>query len=209
MLTNDIYYNIVMVIISKEDIMTENIKFYPISYVMSDKLKSFFTAITNDFKLQEQLYATKKLSDVVIIANKLGFNIKGAEVLQAQAGRVLAIIIEQSDDVENLLSGLKPRTSAQWGRGGGGFLDKAGFWLNELSSVFPITPIEAQINKFLDKSRQNHQLKKQLLAVKTFNELAALFQENDFNLTAINLLTHQAQKILALSEAEAERVADN
>lgn len=189
--------------------MTENIKFYPISYIMSDNLKCFFTAITNDIKLQEQLYNTKKLSDVAIIANKLGFNVKGAEVLQAQAGRVLAIITEQSDDIENLLSGLKPKTGAQWGRGGGGFLDKAGLWLYELSSELPITPIEIQINKFLNKSRQDHQLKERLLATKTFNELASLIQESGFNLTSIDLLTHQAQKILALSEADAEKVADN
>jgi hypothetical protein len=176
---------------------------------MSDNLKSFFTAITNDVKLQEQLYKTKKLSDVSIIANKLGFNVKGSEVLQAQAGRVLAIIKEQSDDIENLLSGLKPKTGAQWGRGGGGFLDKAGFWLYELSSEIPITSIETQINKFLNKSRQNHQLKERLLTTKTFNELASLIQESGFNLMSIDLLTHQAQKILALSEADAEKVADN
>ncbi len=189
--------------------MTENIKFYPKSYIMSDNLKLFFTAITNDSKLQKQLYTTKKLSDVAIIANKLGFNVTSAEILKTQAGRVLAIIAEQSDDIENLLCGIKPRTGAQWGRGGGGYLDKAGFWLNQLSATALSIPIEAQINKFLDKSSQDLQLKKNLLASKTFNELAVLIQENGFKLTAVDLLSYQAQKVLALSNDAAEIVADN
>ena len=189
--------------------MVENIKYYPKSYVMSDELKAFFTVITQDTKLQEQLYVTEKLSDVVIIANKLGFNVIGAEILQAQAGRVLAIIEEHSEDVKNLLSGVKPKTGAQWGRGGSGFLDRAGFWLNELSTQTTITDVEEKINKFLKLANRDLKLKEQLMASKTFNELADIIQANSFDLTAIDLLKHQAQKILALSENDANKLADN
>ncbi|MBA2710600.1 MAG: hypothetical protein H0U57_08425 [Tatlockia sp.] len=186
-----------------------NIKFYPHSYVMSEELKLFFTSITGDSELQAQLYVTEKLSDVAIIARNLGFKIKGAEILQAQAGRVLAIIQEQSEDVNNLLSGFKPKTGAQWGRGGGGFLDKAGFWLYKLSTPVAITEVEAKINKFLEIVDQDDKLKLRLIACKTFNELATLFQANQINLNPEDLLRHQAQKILALSEKDADRVANN
>lgn len=189
--------------------MNENIKFYPKAYIMSDNLKLFFTAVTNDTELQEQLYATKKLSDVAIIANKLGFNVTAAEVLKAQAGRVLAIIAEQPDDVKNLLCGMQPLTGAQWGRGGGGYLDRVGFWLNELSATVSSIENEVEIKKFLDKSSQDVELKKRLLSSTTFNDLAALIQDSGFTLTAIDLLSYQAQKILALSNIDAEIVADN
>lgn len=39
----------------KEKQMAENIKYYPKSYVMSDELRSFFTAITNDQNLQQEM----------------------------------------------------------------------------------------------------------------------------------------------------------
>jgi len=188
--------------------MNENIKYYPKSYVMSENLKSFFTAITNDQKLQKQLYETKNLSDVVIIADALGFSITGAEVLQSQAGRVLAIIEEQSEDVEHLTSGAKPKTGAQWGRGGGGYLDSAGYWLNQLASPTGITMIEKQVNAFIEKANQETELKKELLNASTFNDLAYLFQTNEYEITAVELLSYQSQKILALNEDEAKRVAN-
>lgn len=189
--------------------MSENIKYYPTSYLMSDELKSFFTAVTNDKKLQEKLYLTDKVSDVATIANKLGFDIKASEIIQAQAGRVLAILNEKSDDVQNLISGKKPKTGAQWGRGGGGFLDRAGYWLNELSTSTAITDIETQINQFLDKVNPDSDLKKKLVDSKTFNDVALLAKANGFDLSAVNLLSHQAKKILALSEVQAEALADN
>ena len=188
--------------------MNENIKYYPKSYVMSENLKSFFTAITNDQKLQKQLYETKNLSGVVIIADALGFSVTGAEILQSQAGRVLAIIEEQSEDVERLTSGIKPKTGAQWGRGGGGYLDSAGYWLNQLASPTGITMIEKQVNAFIEKANQETELKKELLNARTFNDLAYLFQKNEYEITAVELLSYQAQKILALNEDEAKRVSN-
>lgn len=187
--------------------MTENIQFYPKSYTMSDELKSFFTAVTNNSKLQEQLYATEKLSDVAKIAHQLGFNIKASEVLQAQAGRILAILEEQSDDIQNLIAGIKPKTGAQWGRGGGGYLDQAGYWLSKLSTPHALTTTEKELNQFLAKAAHDDNLMHKLLNTKTFNDLAQLLQSCGFNLSAIDILSHQAQKILALSENDADYVA--
>jgi predicted ribosomally synthesized peptide with nif11-like leader len=188
--------------------MKENIRYYPKSYNMSSNLKAFYSKITNDIKLQEQLYNTKKLSAVAEIAKQLGFNIRSAEVLQSQAGRVLAILDEQSDDVVNLVSGLKPKTGAQWGRGGG-YLDRAGYWLRHLSTPEARTNTEMIINKFLVDAEQDTELLNNLLAAKTFNELAELFQAEGFNLQSTDLLAHQAQKILALSEDAADEVANH
>lgn len=188
--------------------MTEQIRFYPKLYIMSDKLKDFFTEVTNNINLQEQLYATEKISDVAVIANQLGFGIKAAEVLQAQAGRVLAILDEQSEDVQNLVFGIKPKTGAQWGRGGGGYLDSVGSWLRKLSTKPPLTEIEAEINKFLDSAEQNPELENKLLNTKTFHDLAQLFKLYGFNVKAADLLSHQAQKILALDEVDAEEMAN-
>ena len=111
--------------------------------------------------------------------------------------------------MQNLISGKKPKTGAQWGRGGGGFLDRAGYWLNELSNSTAITDIETQINQFLDKVNQDSDLKKKLVDSKTFNDVALLAKANGFDLSAVNLLSHQAKKILALSEVQAEALADN
>lgn len=182
------------------------IKYYPSSYLMSDELKSFFTSVTNDKNLQEDLYLTNKISDVAVIANKLGFNIKAAEVIQAQAGRILAILEEKSDDVDNLVSGRKPKTGAQWGRGGGGFLDRAGYWLNELAAA---PDSEIQISQFLVKVNQDSDLKKNLVNSITFNDVAFLAQASGFDLTAVDLLRYQAKKILSLSEDQAEVLANH
>ncbi len=189
--------------------MKENIRFYPKSYNMSDELKAFFTEITSNVKLQEKLYNTEKLSDVANIALQLGFNVRGGEILQSQAGRVLAILDEQSEDVANLVSGIKPKTGAQWGRGGGGYLDRAGYWLSKLSTQQANTETEITINKFLaKKAEQDIELTNKLLNTKTFNDLAELFQSCGFNLNATDLLSHQAQKILTLSEDAADEVAN-
>lgn len=188
------------------NVMAENIKYYPRAYIMSDALKSFFTAITNSKDLQEQLYNTNRLSEVASIANKLGFDIKLAEVVKAQAGRVLAILDEKSDDVQNLVSGIKPKTGAQWGRGGGGFLDSAGYWLIQLSIPESLMPIEKQINKLIHQVNQDVELKKKLISVRTFNELAQFAISIGYDLLAVELLEHQAQKILSLNDNAADQL---
>ena len=62
---------------------------------MSQELNDFFTKVFGDRVLQEQLYLTKEVADVAIIARKLGFKITGAEILRAQAGRVLMLSSEE------------------------------------------------------------------------------------------------------------------
>ncbi len=187
----------------------ENIKYYPKSFVMSDELKAFFTVITNNEKLQQQLYETKKISEVAVIANQFGFNIRASEVVQAQAGRVLAISEEHPEDMKRLTSGLKPKTGAQWGRGGGNFLDRAGYWIIELPNPISTTDNAKRINRFIESVKQEPQLKEKLLNAKTFNDVASFCCANGLDITAVDLLSFQAQKILALSREEAEILANS
>lgn len=187
--------------------MSDNIKFHPKSYNMSDELKRFFGYITDHKEVQKQLYVTKKISDVALIAKELGFDVTAAEVLQAQAGRVLAILEEGTDDIQRLLSGEKPKTGVQWGRGGGGFLDRAGYWLSELSNKPAQTEHKEMINGFLEKAKQDEIININLQHAKTFNDLQEVFQSNGVNINATELLAHQAQTILTLNETEAEELA--
>lgn len=186
-----------------------NIKYYPKSYTMSEELKRFFIQVTNNIDLQKELFNTKTLAEVADIAVKLGFKIRPAEILQAQAGRTLAIIDEQPNDIIYLLSGRKAKTGAQWGRGGGGFLDNPGYWLIELATPEAITQNEVLINDFLAKVNEKTELKDKLYKTKSFNSLQQLMQKSGFDITAEELLSHQAQKILALTEDAADNMASN
>ena len=76
--------------------MSEKTNFDPLIYVMSAELKSFFAKVSRDPDMQKKLYFTKEISDVEDIANNLGFKVTSAEILKAQAGRVLAIYKEDS-----------------------------------------------------------------------------------------------------------------
>lgn len=186
-----------------------NIKYYPRSYTLSEELMRFFTQVTNDQDLQAKLNQTKTLAEVSDIAVNLGFKVRPAEILQAQAGRVLAIIKEQPKDVHYLLCGKKAKTGAQWGRGGKGYLDNPGYWLMEFASSNAFNQIEKQINAFLESVNQNQKLQEKLLKTDSINELSELMKQSGFNIQAIDILSHQAQKILALSEDTADQVALN
>lgn len=184
----------------------EKNKYYPKSYVMSDSLKAFFMAVSNDKNLQQQLFETQKIADVATIAHQNGYQIEAVEVLKAQAGRVLAIIDENSEDVQRLVTGLKPKTGAQWGRGGGGFLDRAGYWLLELPQPLSSAENAQQISNIIEEIRSaslNHQ---ELSEAKTFSEVAHVFQTAGFELPAAVLLSYQAEKILALSSDQLEKL---
>ncbi|API87526.1 Nif11-like leader peptide family natural product precursor [Francisella uliginis] len=187
----------------------ENIKHYPKSYMMSEELKRFFTKVTNDTDLQKQLYNTKTLAEVANIAIELGFKIRPAEIIQAQAGRILAILDQQPEDVVYLLSSKKAKTGAQWGRGGNGFLDNPGYWLMKLASTNAITENEVLINSFLKKAHKITELEIKLYETKSFNSLENLMHEYGFDISAKKLLSHQAQKILALNADDADKVAAN
>lgn len=181
---------------------TEPIAFYPKGYSFTEEMTRFFTHITNDESLQQQLRQTKTLLEVADIANGLGFDVSGAQILQAQAGRVLAMIDEHTDDINRLISGQVPHTGAQWGRGGGGYLDDAGTWLKLLASDHTINAMDDQVNQFLLTPQA-----KQLNQAKTFQALETLWQQAGFKITAVDLMAHQAQKILALTPDEAQALA--
>lgn len=187
----------------------ENIRYYPDSYTMSDELKRFFTKVTNDIDLQKSLNNTDTLAQVADIAISLGFNVRPAEILQAQAGRVIAIIKEQPDDVKFLLSGKKAKTGAQWGRGGNGYLDSPGYWLKELGTFQISDKIQSLISAFLRKAYENAELEARLNTTNSFNSLSSLMLDYGYDLKAKDLLMYQAKKILALDEDKADKMAIN
>ena len=185
----------------------EGIKWYPTSYEISAELKRFLVAVTNDKALQEKLYHTNTISDVATIGKQLGYQVMGGDIMQAQAGRALAILDEGTDDVASIVSGAKPKTGLQWGRGGGGYLDRAGYWLDKLSSQQALVPIEETVNVFLAKTHEDAALRKELMAVEHFDELAKLMQSSGCDVQAVDLVSHQAKKILALDVDQAEAMA--
>ena len=174
----------------------------------SEDLKAFFVKVTNDLILQNRLYVTNEISDVAVIANELGFKVTAAEILKAQAGRVLAILHGgERSDLEELLAGRRAKTGAQWGRAGKGYLERAGFWLLELEGTDVISPIEKEVTSFLLKMKEHKESKEKLLAAKSFNDIASVANEHGYNFSSVSLLQYQANKILALSDQEAQRVA--
>jgi predicted ribosomally synthesized peptide with nif11-like leader len=185
----------------------QEIRFYPKSYEISAELKRFLVAVTNDEVLQEKLCHTNAISDVASIGKQLGYKVMGGDILQAQAGRALAMLDEGTEDVAKIVSGVKPKTGLQWGRGGSGYLDRAGYWLDRLSSQQALTPTEETINGFLAKSHEDAALRQQLFEVKHFDGLAKLMQLSGYDVQAVDLVSHQAQKILALDVGQAEAMA--
>ena len=156
--------------------------------VLTNRDSLVFTKVTNDTDLQKQLYNTKTLAKVANITVELGFKIKPAEIIQAQAGRILAILDQQPEDVIYLLSGKKAKTGAQWGRGGNGFLDNPGYWLMELASTNTITKNDL-INHFLKKAHEIAELKFKLYETESFNSLENLMHEYGFDISAEELLS--------------------
>src|SRR5260370_29488368 len=95
---------------------------------MSENLRIFFAKVTSDPELQKRLHLSTEITDVVFIAQELGFEITAAELLRAQADRVLSL---GEEDLADAAAGKKPKSSALWGRAGEGYLDQAGFWVYE------------------------------------------------------------------------------
>ncbi len=158
---------------------------------MSPDLKAFFTKITADKALQERLYLTNEITDVAQIAREMGYQISAADILRAQAGRVLSL---PKPELAILAAGGKPKNGAQWGREGNGYLERAGYWLLELKPQ--------EIMSFLGP-----ELEAKLLAAKSYNEAAAIIQGFGHVVTGVELLKAQAKRILELNDEEAERVA--
>ena len=172
---------------------------------MSQELNAFFAKVASDPTLQERLYVTNNVSDVALIAREMGFSITGAQVLRAQAGRVLML---PSEELEKVAAGEKAKTGAQWGRGGKGYLDSAGFWVNQIMQWgYTDSAFEPQLETFLEKVKKEERLLKELLAAKTCRDVAVLAHQNGYEFSANALLRYQAIQILKLSDEEAEKVA--
>lgn len=77
----------------------------------------------------------------------------------------------------------------------------------ELASTNAITKNETLINHFLKKAHEIAELKFKLYKTESFNSLENLMHEYGFDISAEELLSHQAQKILALSADDADKVA--
>jgi len=69
---------------------------------------------------------TQEVSDAAQIARSLGFRVTDAEVMLAQANRILSM---PTRDQEQTALGYQADYGAQWGRGGQGYLNATGYWL--------------------------------------------------------------------------------
>jgi predicted ribosomally synthesized peptide with nif11-like leader len=172
---------------------------------MSQELNAFFAKVTADPDLQKELYSTKEVSEVATIARTLGFKITGAQILRAQAGRVLML---PSEELETVAAGEKARTGAQWGRGGNGYLDNAGFWVNELMRWgYTDSANEPQLETFLARVKNENGLQSELQLAKTCKDVASLANRYGYEVSGSLILRYQAIQILKLSDEEADKVA--
>ncbi|MBA3816245.1 MAG: Nif11-like leader peptide family natural product precursor [Parachlamydiaceae bacterium] len=169
------------------------------------QLNNFFSKITADSDLQARLYETKEIADVSIIAKEIGFNVSAAELLRAQAGRVLSL---PPEELEFVAAGQKSKSGAQWGRGGKGYLDSPGYWIIKFieweGSASSKNPLLAS---FLNKIKIDNDLQVELLAAKNHNDVSIIANKNGFKILGSALLLHQASQILKLAEEKAEEVA--
>jgi hypothetical protein len=188
--------------------MNENIRFYPINYTMSSNMKTFFTSITESTELQKRLYNTDTILQVSDIAKELGHEVSPTEIMKAQAGRVLAIINEKNiDDIDILISGGKPKTGVQWGRGGNGFLDKAGYWLITLRTESLTHPENKQVDTMFTQIYNKNEIPEKILSAKTIADITDILDEYAISIDAIDLLAYQASMILLLDEETTLKVA--
>jgi len=188
--------------------MSKSLSDFPTPFVFTPEMTDFFTEISQDEALQKILYNSNTILDVAKEAKSRGFDVPAADILKAQAGRSLAIIHEGSDDIKRLVSGEKPLTGAQWGRdGGGSYLDSAGFWFIELIPSEIITDKSAEILPIINALNEDKILSEAVKQAKTFNDLANTLNTNGYPISAVTLLTHQAQTILALDRETTEKMA--
>ncbi|ODN42912.1 Nif11-like leader peptide family natural product precursor [Piscirickettsia litoralis] len=175
---------------------------------VTPELIGFFDEVKSNKSLQKQLYYTKELSDVAMVANKLGFNITAAEVLRAQAGRLLELLETDVKEVAIAAAGEKPNKVAQWGREGRGYLEKAGYWLIRLSQWgYKIEDINKDITDFFENINKRKLFYDEVFVCSTFNEIEEVAKENQFKITATALIHYQALCITKLEDQHAELVA--
>ena len=188
--------------------MNENNKHYPVNYTMSSNMKSFFTSITESTELQKRLYNTDTILQVSEIAKELGHDVSPIEIMKTQAGRVLGIINENNiDDIDTLITGGKPKTGAQWGRGGNGYLDKAGYWLITLHTESPKHPDNKQIDAMFTQIQNKNDMQEKILTAKTIADVINVLDEYAISIDAIELLAYQASMVLLLNDELTLKVA--
>lgn len=171
----------------------------------SAPLKAFFERVTSDEHLQNRLYETKELSDVEGIGKELGFNISSAEIIKAQAHRILT---SPENELDLLAAGKKAQTVAQWGRGGSGFLEQAGFWLTQLLCTGnEVDPQNAALSKFLNVLKKDAALQKKIKAKHTFNDLMNKTASLGYKFSLYVLIRYQATVITQIDDSVACKVA--
>ncbi len=172
---------------------------------MSQDLNKFFAKVTADKELQKRLYITKEVSDVAAIAREMGFNITGADILRAQAGRALMLPLHELEDIA---AGKRAQTGAQWGRAGKGYLDSAGFWVNEFVEWGCMCPAnEPQLEAFLAVIKDDKALQAEVITAKSCNDVAEVAKRHGYEFTGAVLVRYQAIQILKLNDEQAEKVA--
>ena len=165
---------------------------------MSHELKKFFKVVKSDTDLQSRLFNTDKISEVASIATEYGYQISAIEVLRTQAGRVILLPLEEQ---EILAAGEKPKTGAQWGRNGKGYLDCTGHWLNQFISWGSIPPAnEPSMEEFIELAMEDKSVSKQLEQAKNCNEVANLASKLGFKFDGVLLLKYMASQVLTFNE---------
>lgn len=155
--------------------------------------------------MQEQLFVTREVADVAALANEMGFNITGSDVLRAQAGRVLTL---PSQELQELVIGHKAKRGAQWGRAGKGWLDNAGFWIIELLNWdCSVQSFDPHMDAFFERVKADKEVQEKLLAAKNFANVADVAHEYDYEVASVDLLKHQAIQILKLDNEKTEIVS--
>ena len=146
--------------------------------------------------MQKRLYVTKEVADVAAIAQELGFDVSAAEILKAQAGRVLEM---PQKDIEETAAGFQAEYGAQWGRGGTGYLNAAGKWLLQFQEwgFSDKGPIET----FLREAKE------ELLSAKTHNDVALIAKRHGYEIDGPSFACYAATQIRKLDDEKAERVA--
>lgn len=172
---------------------------------MSYEMSLFIAEAIKDPALQEKLCTTKNISDVASIAQTKGFKITGAQILRAQAGRVLMLPAEQ---LEKIVIGEKSISGVRWGRFGTGYLENAGFWISKFMHWgYADTPFEPKLEAFFSKVEQEEVLQTELLIAKTFKDVATMANKYGFDFSGSQLLRYFAIQILQLTDDKAEKIA--
>lgn len=175
---------------------------------MNASLKAFFKEISGNKDLQKKLYRTKEISDVAMIANEQGFNISPAEILKAQAGRLIELAASNPEEAKIATAGGKPNLGAQWGREGSGFLDHAGYWFIQFQRwECGIQSYNPELINFLLQIEKNDPLLVQVNNCKTIDGISKIAEENGFKVSSIVFLVYQCLCILSLTDENADAVA--